>query len=158
MIFKEMSADEVSRIAELYQDLANYIREETGDDYFDFDAVPVAEIEKRLASGLAEDAKQVFVAVDGGEVVGFIAGEVIDCFLPFSRVNKTGYIGAAYIIPSHRRKGIAGHLEKMMQDFFKELGLKYAELNVLSLNYAGKSSWERMGYSTFREQMRKKLE
>ncbi len=81
MIFKEMSADEVSRVAELYQALANYIREETGDDYFDFDAVPVVEIEKRLASGLAEDAKKVFVAVDGGEVVGFIAGEVIDCFL-----------------------------------------------------------------------------
>ncbi|RJX28866.1 MAG: GNAT family N-acetyltransferase [Dethiobacter sp.] len=158
LIFKEMSVDEVSRVAELYQDLANYIREETGDEYFDFDAVPVEEIEKGLASGLEEDAKKVFVAVDEGKVVGFIAGEVIDCFLPISRVDKTGYIAGAYVMPSYRRKGILRHLEKMIQDFFKELGLKYAELHVLSLNNAGKTSWESMGYATFREQMRKRLQ
>ena len=157
MIFKEMSIIDVHSVAGFYLELANHIREETGDEYFDYDAILVDDIEKGLVSSLNEREKKVLVAVDEGEIVGFIAGEVINCFLPISQVDKVGYIAGAYVIPLYRRKGILKQLEKMMQEFFKETGLKYIELYVLSSNNTGKSSWERMGYYTFREQMRKKL-
>ncbi len=157
MIFKEMSINDVHQVAGLYLELAEHIREETGDVYLNYDVILVDDIEKGLVSSLHEREKKVFVAVDEGEIVGFIAGEVISCFLPISQIDKVGYIAGTYVIPSYRRKGILKQLEKIMQEFFKELGLKYLELYVLSSNNTGKSSWERMGYNTFREQMRKEL-
>ncbi len=44
-----------------------------------------------------------------------------------------------------------------MADFFKKYKLEYAELNVLSNNFIGKKVWNKLGYNTFREQMRKKI-
>ncbi len=48
-------------------------------------------------------------------------------------------------------------LEEMITIFFREHNLEYVELNVISNNFIGKKSWNKLGYNTFREQMRKKL-
>lgn len=157
MIFKEMAVAEVEQVARLYLELANYLRQATGDEYFNFDDVSVKHLEDKLLTGMNKEQKKVFIAVDKGQVVGFIAGEVADCFLSISPVKKIGYIAGTYVISSYRKKGILTELENMMQKFFKGLGLKHMELHVLTKNITGKQSWERMGYVTFREQMRKSL-
>lgn len=158
MIYKEMTVTDAGPVAELYRDLAVHIKDETGDEYFNFSAVPVEKIKKELISGLRDDTKRVFIVVNNKrQIVGFIAGEMRDCFLALSPIQKVGYIGAAYVVPSCRGKGIGRRLEKVMQDFFARLGIDYVELHVLSLNSSGKRAWEKLGYTTFREQMRRKL-
>ncbi len=97
------------------------------------------------------------MAKDGDSVIGFISGEVKECFLPISKIKKIGYIGGAYVLPSYRNKGMMKNLERLIIDYFKKQGLAYVELNVLTNNPIGKRSWESLGYKTFREQMRKKI-
>ncbi|HHX77166.1 MAG TPA: EVE domain-containing protein, partial [Firmicutes bacterium] len=153
----EMTAADISLVAALYRDTADYIKQETGDPYFQYESVPVAAIEGRLGSSLEDNNSRIFVAVEQGEIVGFIAGEVSNCFLPFAPVKKIGYISGAYVTPGNRGKGVLRELEKRLQIFFQGLDLEYIELNVLSENQAGKKSWKKLGYKTFREQMRKRL-
>jgi len=81
----------------------------------------------------------------------------LKCFLPFSKINKVGYISAGFVSENHRKKGIIQKLEKMGTDFFRRHDIEYSELNVLSNNIVGKKTWNSLGYNTFREQMRKKL-
>ncbi len=157
MIFKQLTVQHVYQVADYYRDLVNHIQEETDDYYFLDISVSMDTIVEELLSSLNDDAKRVFVAKDKGKVVGFIAGEIVDCFLPITKVKKVGYISAAYVAPIYRGKGILQELESMIQDFFKQRGLKYVELHVLSRNKVGKTSWDKLGYSTFREHMRKEL-
>ncbi len=157
MLIREMTAADIGLVAALYRDTTDYIKQETGDPYFQYEAVPVAAIEARLTSSLEDKNTRIFIAVEQEEIVGFIAGEVSNCFFPFSPVKKIGYISGAYVTPSSRGKGVLRELEKRMQIFFQGLTLEYVELNALTKNFAGKRSWEKLGYTTFREQMRKKL-
>lgn len=101
--------------------------------------------------------KKIYVAIQQGKVIGFISGEIVDCFLPISKKQKVGYISGAYILSDFRGKGIMKKLEQMLIEFFGKNGISYVELNVISKNCIAKSCWEKMHYSTFREQMRKRI-
>jgi ribosomal protein S18 acetylase RimI-like enzyme len=94
---------------------------------------------------------------EGDKIIGFIAGEILNCFLPISKVKKVGYISGAYVMPQYRGKNVMKRLEQMLIRFFKSKNLRYAELNVMTMNASGKEIWSRLGYSTFREQMRKTI-
>ena len=49
-------------------------------------------------------------------------------------------------------------LEKMSNDFYRELGIKYVEVCYLPENKGSKEAWNGMGYQCFREQARKCVE
>lgn len=97
------------------------------------------------------------MARENDRVIAFISGEVRNCFLPISVVEKVGYICGAFVLPEYRNKGIMRKLENMLLKYFKSQGLSYIELNVMTNNLHGKRSWESMGYTSFREQMRKEI-
>jgi ribosomal protein S18 acetylase RimI-like enzyme len=157
MDFREMAIDDIAEVARLYTELACFIKDESQDDYFNFDTLSETAIEQNLKESLGESSRITLVAKDGGRVTGFISGEVKDCFLPFSKIKKIGYIGGAYVLPGFRNQGIMRHLESLLLAYFKNQGLTYVELNVITNNFLGKRSWESLGYQTFREQMRKKI-
>jgi ribosomal protein S18 acetylase RimI-like enzyme len=158
MEFKEMLVEDVAEVAKLYNELAYFIKYESKDDYFNFDTLSETEFEKKLKESLKQPSTSItFVAKDGDSVIGFISGEVKECFLSISKIKKIGYIGGAYVLPSYRNKGIMKNLERLIIEYFKKQGLAYVELNVLTNNPNGKRSWESLGYKTFREQMRKKI-
>ena len=71
--------------------------------------------------------------------------------------QKVGYIGAGYVKVEYRRKGIMRKLEKMSNEFFQTLGIKYVEVCYLPENDGAKEAWNSMGYQCFREQARKKV-
>jgi ribosomal protein S18 acetylase RimI-like enzyme len=155
--FTEAQKKDIPRLAVLYINLALYIKQETKDPYFEINEIPEQELTTRLKVDIQDQSKKIFVAVEDNNILGFIACEIIDCFFPFSKINKVGYISAAYVSEDHRRKGIMKKLEIMSTDFFRRHSLEYAELNVISNNVVGKKIWNSLGYNTFREQMRKKL-
>jgi ribosomal protein S18 acetylase RimI-like enzyme len=62
---------------------------------------------------------------------------------------------AAFVLPEYRGNHIMNKLERMLIEFFKSRNLNYIELNVMTKNILGKKIWSKLGYSTFREQMRK---
>lgn len=155
--FKEMTVNDAAEVAKLYNELVCFIKNETGDEYFNIDTLPEAETEKQLKESLENPALITFVAKDNGNVIAFISGEIRKNFLPVSKVKEVGYVSGAYVLPEYRKQGIMKRLESILMAYFKRHGLIYAELNVLTSNTIGKKSWERLGYKTFREHMRKKI-
>jgi ribosomal protein S18 acetylase RimI-like enzyme len=157
MEFRKMTVNDVTEVAKLYNELAYFIKNETKDEYFNFDTLPETELEKQLKESIGKPALITFVVLDDGNVIAFISGEVRECFLPISKDKKVGYISGAYVLPNYRNQGIMKNLESLLLQYFKIQGLSYAELNVITNNFVGKNSWESLGYKTFREQMRKKI-
>lgn len=148
---------EIDDVATLYNELAFYIKDNTQDDYFDFEILTTEAIIQKLQIIINDPMKKVYVAIEKDKIIGFISGEIIDCFLPISQKKKVGYISGAYVSADFRGKGIMKKLEQMLIKFFQKNGITYVELNVLSKNCIAKNCWGKMHYSTFREQMRKKI-
>jgi ribosomal protein S18 acetylase RimI-like enzyme len=157
MEFKKMTVSDVTEVARFYNELAYFIKNEIKDEYFNFGKLLETELEKQLKESIGKPALITFVALDDGNVIAFISGEVKESFLPISKVKKVGYISGAYVLPNYRNQGIMKNLESLLLEYFKTQGLSYIELNVITNNFIGKKSWESLGYKTFREQMRKKI-
>ncbi|MGI6317184.1 MAG: GNAT family N-acetyltransferase [Dethiobacteria bacterium] len=157
MEFKEMAVSDVKQVVNFFYELAYYLKDETGDVYFDFDLSKETGLEKKLRASIGKADIITFVARENDRVIAFISGEVRNCFLPISVVEKVGYICGAFVLPEYRNKGIMRKLENMLLKYFKSQGLSYIELNVMTNNLHGKRSWESMGYTSFREQMRKEI-
>ena len=157
MEIREMKEHEAEQVAKLHNDLAYYIQKETGDAYFDFGILDLIGITKHLEEYTNHPTRKIYVAVEKGEIVGFIAGEIIRCYLPISSIRKVGYISGAYTLPAYRGRGIMKKLESYIINFFKQNEIAYVEVNFITDNSIAKNCWGDMGYSTFREQARKKI-
>ncbi|HOW28585.1 MAG TPA: GNAT family N-acetyltransferase [Elusimicrobiota bacterium] len=145
-------------IVPLFFELIRSIRVTTQDPYFRSLRVSRPRARKWLARYIGKRDKKVWVSTVEGRVVGYIAGEIIDCFLPISRVGRIGYISGACVEGPFRRKGIMESLERKMIGFFRKRGVDYAELHILSKNRPARRCWTKLGYRTFREQMRKRIQ
>ncbi|HOJ78589.1 MAG TPA: GNAT family N-acetyltransferase [Bacillota bacterium] len=153
----EMTEADLNAVSSFYIGLIDHIKEQTQDDYFNYDRLSETEIRKQFREALLKPAVKTYIAKDGTKPIGFIKGEIRDCYLPFSKVKKIGYIESAFLLPEYRRKGIMRQLELKMVEFFKGHGITYVELNIITKNSVAKGTWESLGYVTFREQMRKKI-
>jgi GNAT superfamily N-acetyltransferase len=157
MVIRTFQREDANAVAERMVALLEHIRNESQDPYFIWDKLDPASLRADLLSTLEAADRQIYVAEVEGQLVGFLYAAVVPCFLPFSRVRSVGQIFAAYLDPDQRGKGLIEALEKEARGFFLRHNLAYVELHVLSKNSVGVRSWKRLGYSTFREQMRKPL-
>lgn len=155
--FREMFINEVLEVAKLHNELAYFIQKETQDEYWDFGTLSEDSISKHIQIFVDNSEKKIFIAKDNDRIVGFIAGEIIQCHLPISSVNKVGYVSGAFVLPEYRGRGVIKTLESLLTEYFKACGLRFVELNFISKNILAKNSWERLGYKTFREQARKTI-
>jgi ribosomal protein S18 acetylase RimI-like enzyme len=158
LIYREGVSGDIEKLAQLHYMLVYELQCKIKDDYWDFETFSESLSQEfiRLFTGSPE--RRIYAAIDGEEFVGFIAAEPVACHLPISSVKKVGYISGAYVLPQYRGKGVMKRLEALASGFFKSLGLNYAELNFLSGNADAKNAWESLGYKTFRQQARKKLD
>jgi ribosomal protein S18 acetylase RimI-like enzyme len=95
--------------------------------------------------------------VEDEKVIGFISGQVIEPFISVSSIKNIGYISAAYVKPGERGKGVGRRLEEQMVSFFKSKGIEHVEMHVMARNQKARACWKALGYTTFREQIRKKI-
>jgi ribosomal protein S18 acetylase RimI-like enzyme len=153
-IFNKSDCLEVSR---LYKTLIQHISDETEDPYFKYEPLADDFLLSSLESGVGDPSKVVFVATSKNEIIGFIAGEEQQCFLPISNTKIIGYVSGAFVKPKFRHQGIMKQLELLLEEHFRNKGIQFLELNVLNANTLGKGSWEKLGFKTFREQMRKEI-
>lgn len=157
MEYREMLINEVEKVAKLHNELAYFIQKETNDDYFDFDNLDEVGINKHLETFINNPVRRIFISKENDVIAGFIACEIINCFLPISSVKKVGYISGVYLLPEFRGQGIMKKMEKLALNYFKSNALEFIELNFISKNSLARKSWECLGYKTFREQMRKRI-
>ncbi len=154
---RPMAREDVPQVAQLLAELVAELHMVTADPYLEFDAFPVLETELALEDDLRQPTACAYVAEAGGAVVGMVLGHLVDCFLPYARVGPVGQLTAAYVQPAYRNQRLLAELEARLVSFFREQDLRYLELHVLSSNWIGKAAWRALGYSTFREQMRKRI-
>lgn len=156
--YRRAEIGESRKIAEIYNEFLCDLRDIGRDVYFDFEELSVEDREELLRDRFDKDKGLVVVAEAQGEIVGFISMTIINCFMIVSSVKEIGYIEAGYVKPSFRRMGITARLEKMVEEFLREKGIRYLELFTLLDNEIANTSWSRLGFVPFRQQWRKDLD
>lgn len=157
MIVRQFRLPDADAVTELMVALIEHIRNESKDPYFRWASLETDFLRSNLLKTLDNPDRKIFVVEDQSQVVGFLEAAVIPCFLPFSLVEEIGQIFAAYIDPAHRGCGLVEQLEAAAVSFFSSRGLRYVELHALSRNAIAVHTWTRLGYQTFRVQMRKSI-
>jgi ribosomal protein S18 acetylase RimI-like enzyme len=155
--YRKADISESYKIAELYNEFLCDLRDIGNDIYFDFEELSVDERVELLKERFNADKGLVVVAEVEGEIVGFISMTIINCFMIVSSIKDIGYIEAGYVKSGYRRLGINRQLEKMVEDFLKEKGIRYLELFTLMNNEIANNSWSKLGFIPFRQQWRKDL-
>ena len=90
---------------------------------------------------IGDGSSKVYVAEDGGEVVGFASGGR-------ERAGETGYTGelyAIYVIDAAQRRGFGRELVRATVAGLRELGLDDMIIWVLRDNRPARSFYERLG-------------
>lgn len=149
---------EIPAYTDLYIKFIDYLRNECKEIFFDY----IPEIKEKLipyfGRCLKDPKHAIYLAKENSEIIGFIAGDIRYSFFPYSSVGKIGYISAVYIAENARKKGLTKILENYItENFFRKNNVVYIELHCLTKNTVAKKCWDGLGYSTFREQLRKKL-
>jgi GNAT superfamily N-acetyltransferase len=81
----------------------------------------------------------IFVAEDGGQIIGFIAGHFT------RRYNCDGELQWIDTVPEHRRRGIAGKLLYALAAWFAIQGAKQVCVNCASDNIPAKTFYQKNG-------------
>jgi GNAT superfamily N-acetyltransferase len=106
----------------------------------------------KLVRDIAEElrgnfAKYLIAESTEGEPIG-VAGAKLSTLGGAFEPKTTLHISIAYVLPQHRRKGIATVFLKKMLDWGRAVGADQCDLNVLSNNPA-KSLYQKHGFSIF---------
>lgn len=98
---------------------------------------------QRVRNSVYDDWTQTYVAVDGGEIVGYVMGMVIDLLPEMFRDEKAGMVGDIFVRQDKRRNGTGQALMEAMKNWFRLRGVSYYEWYVASANVAGIRFWEK---------------
>ena len=118
--------------------------------------VPDPEDDDDFAEAVADEARCFLaVAEQGGEVVGYVDAswhepdEPTELVRPWCRINNLA------VSADHRRRGVATALVRATERWARQRGLPDVRLDVYEFNVAAWRLYERLGYSTYRRQMRR---
>jgi ribosomal protein S18 acetylase RimI-like enzyme len=104
--------------------------------------------EERWKRVIADGASRVYVAEDGGDVVGFASGGR-------ERAGEQGYEGelyAIYLLEAAQRRGFGRELVRAAVGGLRELGLSDMIIWVLRDNQPARAFYERLGGAYVRSQ------
>lgn len=158
MNYRKANLEDVTSAAILFRDLTFHIKNASKDVYWDFEELPLDLTEQAIKQYIENEESCILVAEEQEEIIAIMILEVIGCHLPISSHQRIGYIAAAYVKEAYRGQGVMKELEKLSNEFFKELSIKYVEVCYLPENKGAKEAWNAMGYHCFREQARKCIE
>ncbi len=152
---REACVDDVDRLVQLWQELADY---HTALDPR-YTLAENAQIYFRAAlTGWLEDERwRIFVAEDAGKLVGFVSGMLREV-PPVLPEKLHGHISDAIVKAEFRRQGIGERLCRAVLDWFHNHGITVVELNAAAISLVSRNFWRKMGFLDFSVIMRKDLE
>ena len=155
MKYRKAVLNDVTGTANMFRELAFHIKNTSKDAYWDFEEMPLDMTEQVIKGYIENEESCILVAEENEEMIGMMILEVIPCHMVLSSHQKVGYIAAGYVKKEYRHQGVMKELEKMSNEFFRSLSIKYVEVCYLPENTGAKEAWNSMGYYCFREQARK---
>ena len=92
---------------------------------------------------------KVFVAIEGGKVVGFVGGHIANLSEDEKfevSYKKPGEIRELFVTSKYRKKGIGKLLLNELEKHFKNIGCDVIKLSVLSVNIKARTFYESSGF------------
>lgn len=92
-------------------------------------------------------------------VIGMVLGSLVKIPNKYTLNNEKyiGFIEDLFIIKEFRNKDLGKKLFNTIEEDFKEIGIKYIELDVLEQNEIGKRFWESLGFNSVVKRMYKSI-
>ena len=91
-----------------------------------------------------------FVARDGGRVVGAV-------LVRLRKGGQSAHLARAYVMPSHRRRGVMQRLESTVVTFLQQRRISTLDLHVVPYNAEGMATWPALGYEPIKIVMTKQI-
>ena len=118
----------------------------------------LAEVENRLRMIMGDSSKCILVAERAGAVIGYlILQKQIKPAHAFCNERRCAYIDQVCIAENYRRTGIFTQFMAQVETIARDWGMPTVELSVWSDNAKGKDAFEKSGFSTYNEKMRKEI-
>jgi len=142
----------VQMIRQMVEDMASY-----GGHAPATDKAALQKMEAMVADEIKGGANKYLIAESAnGEPLGVTNAELIaleNVFAP----KKTMHIHVVYVLPKHRRHGVASALLRRMLDWGRTIDVELCTLNVLANNPA-RSLYEKNGFSEFELKLARPLQ
>lgn len=106
---------------------------------------------------LSDETQRVFVAEQGGEVLGFAAAHRSGPPPIYTEVSEV-YIDELYVAREARGKGLGRQLAAAVRHWAERLRADRLRLTTLAANESGRAFWERQGARPFSESFTIELE
>lgn len=144
-----MGDEHVERVKDLLVELQEYIVEI---DKYNLNIL-TSEYREKYFEYMMEDVTanegKVYVALDGEEVVGMVAGYVHEYDIRDRldyKCPRRGEIAELIVDKTVRQGGIGSRLVETMENYFKEIGCKYIQIDVFAYNENAKKFYYNKGY------------
>ncbi|MCD6024113.1 MAG: Acetyltransferase family [Fibrobacteria bacterium] len=82
--------------------------------------------------------------------VGCLLAEITESSVPALTAEKVGSIAALWVSPEFREKGIGKSLTAQAEEWFREKGVRFAELSYGADSETAGAAWTAQGYAPFR--------
>ena len=94
---------------------------------------------------LANPCEATFLAIDGDTAVGILRCTVSSEVSP-ARQARYAFLTSAYVVPSHRRRGVMRRLLDAADGWCRKEQLSEMRLHVQWENVGGNAAWEALGF------------
>jgi ribosomal protein S18 acetylase RimI-like enzyme len=139
----------VPQVIELWKDFMDFHADV--DPFYTRNAKAHIGYKKHLMKSVGLRTKQLFLALDGKQVVGYIYVEIAK-HAPVFVDKYYGYICDMYTQPAYRRQGLGKLMYNAAIEWCKKKGMTHIELGVATKNRVANSFWRKMGFT---ERMRR---
>ncbi len=142
MIVREASTADDDVVVQHYLEIRRSYG--TPEDHFSSDARD--RVMAFLHEGRARHRLKAFLAMEGAETIGSVGCQLLAS--PYPEVvdparRRFGYIWSVWVVPAHRRKGVAGALMNAAIDELRRIGCTTAVLNA---SEAGKQLYLQLSF------------
>lgn len=157
-MIREMIADDVREIAELWLELVNYHLPID-------DAMPVPAVDgvqryaARLQNSLDDTYAKIYVAEDdAGQLVGFVVAAIVDLLPEMFVIERSGFIADIFVQEAYRGQGVGQQLIEAAEGWFRSRNILHYEWSVAAANHTGRKFWQSIGGREVMIRMRKQLD
>lgn len=144
----------VPQVIELWKDFMDFHADV--DPFYTRNAKAHIGYKKHLMKSVGSRTKQIFVALDDKQVVGYTFVEIVK-HSPVFIEKYYGYIGDMYTQPAYRRQGLGKLLYNAAMEWCKKKGMTRIELGVVTKNEIAGSFWRKLDFEGRMLRMHRKI-
>jgi GNAT superfamily N-acetyltransferase len=139
-------------------DLLAHVRDSTRDIYLlNLTDDYLAEAGHWLLDRLHSQQSQILIAQMADKPVGYVIGSMTRPYTQHNSIQAIGLIEHCWVEPAWRRQGVATKLVRVIEDWFRQQGIDYTDVQYIVGNREAEHAWVKLGYSPYRITARKTL-